>query len=86
MTNVSSDVEKQLKSDGLNLEIVTNKRVRGYIPKNTHPFVMVSIFVCKAKLQGWSDEEVQKIRLQAKQLTPSKVRTMLESYMNKKFA
>lgn len=86
MTKVSFDVEKQLKSECLDLEVVTNKKVRAYIPENTHPFVMVSIFVCKAKLQGWTDEEVQKIRLQAKQLAPSKVRTMLECYMSKTFS
>lgn len=86
MANVSFDVEQKLKSECMDLEVVTDKKVRAYIPDNTHPFVMVSIFVCKAKLQGWTDEEVQKIRLQAKQLSPSKVRTMLECYMSKTFA
>ena len=86
MDNVRFNMEKKLKSKGMDLEVVTNKKVRAYIPKNTHPFVMVSIFVCKAKLQGWTDEEVQKIRLQAKQLSPSKVRTMLECYMSNTFA
>lgn len=85
MANVRFDVKKKLKSQGMDLEVVTNKKVRAYIPKNTHPFVMVSIFICKAKLQGWSDEEVQKVKLNAKQLTPSKVYLMLECYMSNTF-
>lgn len=80
MVDVCLDVEKKLRIQGMNLEVVTNKKVKAYIPKNTHPFVMVSIFICKAKVQGWTDEEVQKIRLQAKQLTPSRLHNMLSCY------
>lgn len=79
-------LKKILAIESMKLEVVTDKKVRAYIPQNTHPFVMVSIFICKAKLQGWTDEEVQKIILQAKQLTSSKVYTMLEYYMSKTFA
>jgi len=61
--------------------VTKKKAVIAYIPKNEHPFIMVSIFVFKAKSQGWTDDDLKSILKEVRGCSSKKVWSILKQHM-----
>lgn len=61
--------------------MVTNKLVKTFIKCNEHPFVMLSIFFCAAKQQGWTDHELYLLRKKIYGLKSEDIEKVLRKYL-----
>jgi len=61
--------------------MITNKFVKTFIKRNEHPFVMLSIFFCAAKQQGWTDYELYLLRKKISGLKSEDIEKVLRKYL-----
>lgn len=63
--------------------LITKKKVSVFIRRGEHPFVMKSLFVCRAVKQGWSDAEINALLRELAFSNPDKVYQGLKVYIKK---